>query len=329
MTLIGCKRSLLALVVLASALLAGQANGAAMTAPDDAPTSPVAWSSETWGELGIGHLQAAPYPDDTRTTGYQTATETFPLEGHYDDNSVAFVIPRGFRPSSRPDFVVIFHGHRNQCRRFVVENKIGEILASSGRNAILIVPQGPKDAPDSGGGKMEKPGGFAALMEEAVGVLRAEKRLPSDARIGNVVVSGLSGGYRPVATVLDRGGLDDQISEVWLVDAAYSFQAELAKPFASPNSGKTLRSIFTNHLAPENVRIMALIGKSGTRVAVTDDDILTTAPVGTDELRPLLRRERILFIHTNLPHDAFKLSERFLGAFLAESPALKPTETDR
>lgn len=335
-------KRLLGMVVCAGALgLLGpavQAQG--QTAAGGSVTSRVQWSKEAWGELGVGPLKSAPYPDDSRKDGYKTDSETFGYEGHYDDNSVAFVIPQGFKAGASVDFVVICHGHRNQCGRFVGQADLGALLEASGRNAIIIVPQGPKDAPDSGGGKFEKPGGFAAFVNEAFEVLKKEGKLAADAQLGNVVLGGFSGGYRPVALAVKNGQLNEKISEVWLIDAAYGFHEELASLFTDPQSKKAMRSIFTDHLTTENVHIMSLIDQKGARVTVAEDDLLTgsvsAGGAGADpqaagnagqELGALVRSERLLFIHTNLPHDAFKMSQRFVGDFLRESPSLKARPT--
>lgn len=287
---------------------------------DNQSSPAIEWSHATWGDLGIARLKAAPFPDDTRTTGYQTSKGVvYPFKGHYDDDSVAFAIPRSFKPAPTANFVVICHGHVNQCRRFIEENRIGDVLEASGVNAILIVPQGPKDAADSGGGKFEKPGGFSSFMQEAVQTLRADAKLAPTTTLGNIALCGYSGGGRPVAFCLDLGGMNTNISEVWLVDAAYQLQAQLAAPFAPVHSNKVLRSIFTTPNAPENATIMAYICREGKRVSVADDEISSVS-----EIARSLQKEPLSFIHTELPHDAFKLTERYLPVLFQNSPTLGP-----
>ncbi|RMH25102.1 MAG: hypothetical protein D6691_10325 [Candidatus Hydrogenedentota bacterium] len=298
------------------------------------------WGEAEWGTLGVAHLRTAPFPDDSRTTGFVSKRGVFPFKGHYDDDRVAFVIPKGFRPSREVDLIVHFHGHYNQCVKAIAQFRLGELLAASGRNAILIVPQGPKDAPDSGGGKLEKPEAFRAFVEEALGVLQRNDFIPANAQVRHIVLSGHSGAYRVMAQILDHGGLTERIGEVWLFDAAYGFWDELAAPFAAPNSTKRLRSIFTEHLAGANVAIMSRLALSGAKFMVVSDDLLTTSgtprealekrkfgrrkSAPADELVDLLRREPRLFIYTSLGHNDVMTARRYFELFARESPVLRP-----
>ena len=120
----------------------------------------------------------------------------------------------------------------------------------------------------------------------------------------------------------------DRIREVWLIDAAYQQRDGLAKPFARPDAGVRLRSVFTGGLVDENIEIMSRITRGGGIAAVVRDDDLTTAGAsghlaGTpEELAVILLRNPVLFIRTALPHDVRALSDRFLELLLQNSPAL-------
>jgi len=299
------------------------------------------WGDAEWGTLGVAHLRTAPFPDDSRTTGFVSKRGVFPYQGHYDDDRVAFVVPKGFRPSRQVDLIVHFHGHYNQCVKAIAQFRLGELLAASGRNAILMVPQGPKEAPDSGGGKLEKPDAFRAFVEEALSVLKRNEFVPPDAYVRHIVLSGHSGAYRVMAKILDHGGLTERIAEVWLFDAAYGFWDELAAPFAAANSTKRLRSIFTEHLAGANVAIMSRLTLAGVKFTVVSDDLLTTSDTPrdviqkrkfgprnspTDELVELLRREPRLFIYTSLGHNDVMTARRYFELFARESPSLRPVK---
>ena len=327
-----------AILVLALCATSGAWAAPAAPASADAATTPAEWSRMPWGELGIMPLATAPYPDDSRTTGFTNRSgQHFPHEGHYDDPSVAFCVPDGYRRGPKVDLVVILHGHRSTCARFVAVSDVGAVLARSGRNAIVVVPQGPKEAADSGGGKFEKPGGFSAFLGEAVARLGAEGRVPPDARPGNVVLCGYSGGGRPVGLILRNGDAADLIRDVWLVDSAYEQHDGLVKPVARPGATTALRSIFTAHLTEENIDLMSRITVGGGTVALINDIVTTETlasaaagkPMATamltgyaDILAPALRRHPVLFIRTHLPHDIVGLSVRYLEPFMRESPAL-------
>lgn len=307
-----------------------------------AAAAEIRWETRPWGEIGTAPLATAPFPDDSRTTGFTNRRgQSFPREGHYDDPTVAFCIPNGFRPGTSPDFIVHFHGHGNTATSCVVQFRLGEQLEASGRNAILIVPQGPRMAPDSGGGKLEKAGGFAAFMDEALQCLVAAGRLPAEASPRHIILSAHSGGFRVTGMILERGGLTGKIREAWLFDAAYAQWDELARPFATPDSGRRLRSIFTDHLAVANLQLMSRLTLRGAPVAVVRDDHLSTAGVtpaafaefafhsaeakpGEDELPHLLRRHPNLFMYTVLSHNDLVMEARYFELFARESPNLAP-----
>ena len=303
---------------------------------------PTAYETRPWGTAAFMALPSAPFPDDSRTTGFTRRGATMPYAGHYDDPTVAVLLPRRFRPSARVDVVLHFHGHGTSARKAVADFALGEALDASGRDAIMIVPQGPKDAGDSGAGKLERPGGFAAMVADALARLAADGRLPAGAAPGTVILGGHSGGYRPVGKVLAAGDLAANIKEIWLWDAAYGLWEDYAT-FAEGGQPRRVRSIFTDHLRTENIRIMSLMSLAGQPFAlVYEDDITTDAPAlsqsGASILRPdpdggpaakpsldaLLRRHPNLFVHTRLSHYDVVARNRYLERFLRESPNLRP-----
>ena len=303
----------------------------------------ITWTSYPFGELGVTHLAHAPYPDDSRANGFQTKDTTYGVENHYDDNAVAILVPNGFKPTKNVDIVVLFHGHVNEAAKFILDYQVGKWFSDARKNAILVVPQGPKNAPDSGGGKMEKPRNFEFMMNEVISVLKTSGTIALNARLGNVIVGGYSGGYRPVAFVLHTGGIPESIKEVWLFDAAYGFQNYLAEPFAKKKDAPLFRALFTDHLMPEHVTIMNYLTQYNKPVSVLEENQLTisttmyerlkTFPlygtdikIGNDQLAEYLKTEKYLFIHTVLPHDGVAFSKRFLGSFTQNSPNLKPIE---
>jgi hypothetical protein len=314
------------------------------------------WANTPYGKLGVARLQTAPFPDDSRTTGFQSKRGFFPYEGHYDDNRVAFVVPQEWRANGQKfstatqserdatdvDLIVHFHGHMNECLNVVETFHLGEQLAASGKRAVLIVPQGPKYAPDSGCGKLEKEGAFAAFVAEAMQVLkRNETGIGPNARLNHIIVSGHSGAYRVIAKILEHGGEWDRIREVWLFDAAYGFFDELALPATSPSKNpKLLRSIFTDHLAPENAEIMSRVFLAGHRPAVVTDDLLSTRsawltklqeragkreslPTLGEALEELLHQEPYLFIYTHLGHNELLYERHYFEHFARSSPNLQ------
>jgi hypothetical protein len=191
------------------------------------------------------------------------------------------------------NYVVHFHGHNNHVAKVLPEYKLLEHFAASKVNAILVVPQGPKDAADSGGGKLELDrNGFAKLITEVTEFLNAEGKLHTT-KIGKIVLSTHSGGYKVTAAILDHGGLADHITDVLLLDSSYGslpWFAEWVK--ASPSH--RLVSLYTQHLAAANKELMGLLDTAGVKYQQLDEASLTDAQLAS---------RGALFIPTKGPHD--------------------------
>lgn len=302
----------------------------------------IVWEAQGWGVLGIAHLKTAPFPDESRKDGFVRDGETFPFEGHYDDSSVGFIIPPNFKPEKKVDFIIIFHGHRATIHNFLNCFQVGRIFNEGGRNAILVLPQGPKNSPDSAGGKLENAGAFTAFMNDILISLKNDKKIAKNTGFGNVIICGYSGGGRVTGLILNNGDMKEYIKEVWLIDAAYQLQDELIAPFIPANK-KIFRSIFTKGLLEENAMMMHNLSVSGIDFAVVSDDRLTTSGMssketplisfkpkelrdGKDELPIVFTKNRIVFAYTRLPHDGLKLSTRFLRDLITSSPYLNATK---
>ncbi|MCA9706800.1 MAG: hypothetical protein KDK70_13190 [Myxococcales bacterium] len=164
----------------------------------------------------------------TLTLGLEHGPFPAPGAPYRDDTCLVFV-PHHFRasPDARVDTLVHFHGHHATVREVVESMQIREQLADSRQNAILVAPQGPVDAADSRGGKLETEGGLEAMLGEVRRALQRPEAaealgaaaLPAGARIGAVALSAHSGGYRVAGACLHHGGFE--VTEVYLFDALY------------------------------------------------------------------------------------------------------------
>ena len=127
---------------------------------------------------------------------------------------MAIFVPKGFRETGTIDFVVHFHGWTNHVERLLDEFDLIEQLTASGRNAVLVVPQGPRDASDSFGGKLEDPDGFKRFMADVATTLRQKSALTKkDFVVGRILLSGHSGGYHVISAILDHGGLTEHVAK--------------------------------------------------------------------------------------------------------------------
>jgi len=276
---------------------------------DTATTQDPAYAS--YGQFLVTQFVSAPFPHPARAGGHKYKDTLYPASDHYSDSTVAIFIPAGFRETGQIDFVVHFHGWNNTVAGTLQSFKLIEQFVESGRNAVLVVPEGPHNAPDSFGGKLEEEGGFRRFMDEVVATLRRKAEFQqADFAVGNVALSGHSGGYRVMSAILDRGGLTSKVKEVWLFDALY---AETDKFLAwwDQERGRLL-NIYTDTggTKDDSEAMMELLKRRGTGFLSAEE-----AKVMMDELR----NGRLVFLHTDLGHNDVLEKRKTFGLFLKTS----------
>jgi len=247
------------------------------------------------GELIVTQLASAPFPHANRAQGHTYEGKLYSAKEHYSDNTVVIFIPKGFRESDKIDFVIHFHGWKNHVEAVLGQYHLVEQLIASGRNAVLIVPQGPYDAPDSFGGKLEDPDGFRRFLAEVMQTLKERSRLKKkDFALGRIVLSGHSGGYEVISAILDRGGLTDHVKEVWLFDSLYA-QTDKFLAWIERQQGRFI-DIYTEHggTKARTEELMATLRQRGMPLFAAND--------GDANPEDLLTN-RLIFLYTDLPHN--------------------------
>lgn len=225
-------------------------------------------------------LPSAPYPHSSRTSGHTYDGVFYDAAQHYNDSTVAIYVPPQFRPSARIGVVVHFHGWRNDVAGVFARYKLREQFDASGLNAVLVVPQGPKDAPDSGFGKLElDEGGFARFLGDVVSFL-SRNGFPAVAGVRDVVLTAHSGGYGGEGGVLQRGGMNGAISDVILFDAAYGYYDAYANWQRASDGGRLL-SLCTDDTATGNLVLMSKIQGENPNLFVRNADDVAPAQLQT------------------------------------------------
>src|SRR4029077_20811054 len=111
--------------------------------------------------------------------------------------------------------------------------------------------------------------------------------------LGKIILSGHSGGYQVISSIVDHGGLTDRIKEVWLFDALYA-QTDKFRAWAEKEHGRLL-NIYTEHggTQHETELMMDAYKKGGTAFFAAKES----------EIKPEdLRTNKLVFIFTELPH---------------------------
>lgn len=247
------------------------------------------------GRLIFAPFSSAPFPHPDRANGHTYKGQLYPAKDHYSDSTVALFIPRGFRETGSIDFVIHFHGWNNTVAGTLKTFRLVEQLVASGKNAILVIPEGPRNAPDSFGGKLEDPDGFKRFMAEVVATLRTRADfVAKDFSVGRIILSGHSGGYRVIAGILDRGGLPKNADEVWLFDALYG-RTDSFLAWADRTQGRLL-NIYTDHggTKGESEKLQARLTARATPFLAVEETALAAGA---------LRQSQFVFIHTDLGHN--------------------------
>jgi hypothetical protein len=257
-------------------------------------------------------LSSAPFPHAARRNGYRREDLYYPPEEHYSDSSVEVFVPEGYRPGNSVDLVFFFHGWYSSIDEAEKAFQLSRQFAESGVNALLVLPETARRAPDSFGGNLEEPGGFARLVAELLEELKAA-RVIGRANPGRIVLAGHSGAYRLVGRVLERGGLEQNIREVYLFDALYDFEELFAdwieaggRRFVALNAAGSETSAVAD-------RLIGLLRGAGVRVAVGSDEPFADGPA---------LASRVLFLRSRYDHYGVVSGADQFGRILRASSQL-------
>jgi hypothetical protein len=268
------------------------------------------------GRTFIQTFDSAPYPHTSRANGHTYQGKLYDAATHYSNSNVAIFVPDGWHPENGAiDAIVHFYGWNHDIAAALSTYRLREQLIQSKRNAILIVPEGPTNAPDSGDGKLElDEHGFARFINDVFTWLQGSKISPVNTP-GRIALSAHSGGYGGAGGVLTRGGLNDHITDVLLFDSAYGYFDAFASWARGTNNH--LLSVFTADTITGNVALMGMLQAPSPNLYVRLAKDLT--------LDRLQTRNATFILTTDVAHDDLLTHDSWYTLFL-ESTALKSTE---
>lgn len=273
-----------------------------------AMTQNVTWQSLPDGELALVPFASAPYPHSSRADGYRTKTTIYPRDPHYTDSTVGIFVPKGFHGDRGVNFVVHFHGHNNHVAQVFEQYDLAHQMRASGVNAVLLVPQGPRDVPDSGDGKLEHdPGSLGRLLDEATQRLVSEHRIAPGTTVGHVALTAHSGGYNVASNILGRNEMPKQLTDVILFDATYGGLPAIAD-WCAGDRNRRLITICTAHLGHENAQLIALLQKHRLEPHVVLEEDLTPNAVK--------QRGVLVVLTTTLEHNEVISKRNFFSEWL-------------
>jgi len=253
------------------------------------------------------------FPDSGRANGHLYDSVLYTEVAHYNDSSVLLIIPAHFIPGRKINLVYWFHGWRNSIDTAAAFFELTKQFAASGVNAILVLAETAKNAPDSYGGKLEQPGVFKLLVNDVMNELRKKRVVPPAAVAGNIVLAGHSGAFRVIAYILQNGQLP--VQEVLLFDALYS-QVDKFMQWVNADEHHHFVHWFTNHGGGTDI-------VSDTMMQRLKDQHIDFGLTEEASVKPAtIRNNRVLFVHSLREHnviinrpDNFRLLLESSGAF--------------
>lgn len=234
------------------------------------------------------------FPDTARTKDYVYDSVRYSAAGHYSDSSVLLIVPAHLKPGHPIDLICWFHGWHNSIDTAAAFYELTKQFIASSRNAVLVLPETAKDAPDSYGGKLEQPGMFKSLMHDVMEELKKKKLVSARAVPGNIVLAGHSGAYRVIAHILQDGQMP--VQEVFLFDALYGETGKYLS-WIQQEPAHHFIHWFTNHGGGTDVvsdTVMQQLKKQQTDFALTEESAINPQ---------IIKNNRILFVHSPREHN--------------------------
>lgn len=256
------------------------------------------------------------FPDTLRKKGHTYNNVFYPAEKHFNDSTVLIAVPSGFKKGKQVDLIFWFHGWFNNIDSAGTYFELIKQFSASQRNAVLVLPESAKNAPDSYGGKLEQPAVFRNLLTDVMMKLRSEKIIGKKTKHGNMVLAGHSGAFRVMAHILQNGGV--AVKQVVLFDGLYGqidkytawIQADTSHQFINLYTGK---GGGTDEVSEKMMQQMK--EKNIPFIKTEEKDVHC----------PMLKTNQVIFIHSPKEHnDVINRPDHNFRLFLENSHALKP-----
>ena len=240
------------------------------------------------------HSDHTSFPDPARENGHIYDSVLYDAGSHYHDSSVLIIVPPGFSAGENIDLIFWFHGWRNNIDTADQYYELSKQFFASGRNAVLVLAETAKNAPDSYGGKLEKEGIFSFLVGDVLNELKNKKLVSQTARQGNITLAGHSGAYRVIAYILQNG--KTKIHEVFLFDALYAEVPKFMQWIQNDPKNKFVHW-YTNKGGGTDEVTREMIGE------LQKDNIAFKEVEETTVTPDQIKNNRVLFIHSLREHN--------------------------
>ena len=234
------------------------------------------------------------FPDSARAHGHVYDSVEYSTGDHYSDNSVVLIVPKNFTAQNKVDLVFWFHGWHNNIDTALRFYEIERQFLESHQNAVLVLAETAKNAPDSYGGKLEQQGDFKLLVNDVVNKLQQQHIIKQKTTPGNITLAGHSGAYRVIAHILVNGELP--VSQVFLFDALYGQTDKFLSWIQQDKSHRFINWYTNQGGGTDEVSINTMHQLDSLRVAYTlvEESLINPG---------IIQSNRILFVHSAREHN--------------------------
>ncbi len=253
------------------------------------------------------------FPDTARANGHMYNKVLYDAATHYMDSSVLIFAPKKLNADKKVDLVFWFHGWFNTIDSATKRFELIKQFAASRLNAVLVLAETSKDAPDSYGGKLEYNNMFKELVTDVIQKLKKEKVVSKKCEPGNILLAGHSGAYRVMAFILANGNM--RVQEVILFDALYAQTDKYLNWIQSDKSHRFI-DMYTDGGGTD--------GESKEMVKQLTSLNISADTIEEKELTPqLVLTQKILFIHSLHKHNDIINNPDNFQLFLENTSFLK------
>lgn len=252
------------------------------------------------------------FPDTGRRLGHVYSGKLYSAKEHYNDSTVLIIAPKNLNAKKKVDLVFWFHGWGNNVDSAAIRYELTKQFIASKRNAVLVLAEIARNAPDSYGGKLENSGVFKLLVADVLQGLIAKQLVTQGYSAGHILLAGHSGAYRVMARVIKNGQMP--VDEVMLFDALYA-ETDIYLDWIKADRQHRFIDIYTDHggTLDESKKMAGMIGDADLNNFQTEETKLVPAQF---DAHPLI------FIHSLKEHNDVVSPDNF-RLMLEHEPFLK------
>lgn len=252
------------------------------------------------------------FPDTGRRLGHVYSGKLYSAKEHYNDSTVLIIAPKNLNAKKKVDLVFWFHGWGNNVDSAAIRYELTKQFIASKRNAVLVLAEIARNAPDSYGGKLENSGVFKLLVADVLQGLIAKQLVTQGYSAGHILLAGHSGAYRVMARVIKNGQMP--VDEVMLFDALYA-ETDIYLDWIKADRQHRFIDIYTDHggTLDESKKMAGMIDDADLNNFQTEETKLVPAQF---DAHPLI------FIHSLKEHNDVVSPDNF-RLMLEHEPFLK------